>query len=410
MVFEKTQPSGDASSGAQRRMVILDDDPAILKTVGLLARRIGFQTKTCSTLAELEEALVSFVPEVLLIDLMMPDIDGIDVVNRIGPLSKTALIIMSGADSRTYEATRKVLESGGTKIAGFLSKPFGSRELAQTLSALSVAPAPPCERLNTRAPREILSPEEFQEAVLSGRIEPFYQPIFLSDGKTLKGFEALARVEGEQVNCFPREYLDQLVADTNLSAKLTDIVIARSLRFMKDLAGHDDLTISINIFGAHAAADGFRHWLVGQCTRNGIARNRVILELSEATLCSLEEDGLRKITQLRLAGFGLSIDDFGTGHSSLGRLVGLPFSEVKIDKAFCLALTHSQPATAVIEACISLAARLDLKVTAEGVETEEIAALLASMGCDALQGHLFGQAMPGQMVTRWLTENHLRYR
>lgn len=121
-------------------------------------------------------------------------------------------------------------------------------------------------------------------------------------------------------------------------------------------------------------------------------------------MCSLKEDELRKITQLRLAGFGLSIDDFGTGHSSLERLAGLPFSELKIDKAFCLALPQSQSAAAVIEACISLAARLDLKVTT-GVETEEVAAVVASIGCDTLQGHLFGQAMSGEMVSQGLTRS-----
>jgi len=384
-------------------MVVLDDDPAILRTIGIMARRLGMQAITCSTLEEFEAALASLAPGVILIDLMMPDLDGIDVIRRIGPRPDCAIFVMSGADRRTYEASIKVLASDGTKIAGFLNKPFGSRELASALSALSAAPAPPCDPGHARVPREILSPEEFQEVVVSGRIEPFYQPIFLSDGTTLKGFEALARVEGGQENCFVPEYLDQLVADRKLSARLTDIIIARSLQFMAGLAGYDDLTISINLFGTHAVADGFRERLVEQCARNGIARSRVILELSEATVCSLEEDSLSKITQLRLAGFGLSIDDFGTGHSSLGRLVGLPFSELKIDKAFCLALPQSQPAAAVIEACISLAARLDLKVTAEGVETEEVAAVLASMGCDALQGHFFGQAMSGEIAVQWLS-------
>ena len=89
-------------------------------------------------------------------------------------------------------------------------------------------------------------------------------------------------------------------------------------------------------------------------------------------------------------------------HSSLGRLASLPFSELKIDKAFCLALPHSQSAAAVIEACLGLAARLNMKVTAEGVEDEEVAALLVSMGCDHLQGHLFGKAMSGDTLLRWL--------
>ena len=193
------------------------------------------------------------------------------------------------------------------------------------------------------------------------------------------------------------------MADKDLSATLTDLVIQRSLQFMARLPDHDELSILINLFRTHAIAEGFREWLIEQCTRTGIARNRVILELSQATVLSLDDKGLREIMRLWLAGFGLSIDDFGTRHSSLGRLAGLPFSELKIDKAFCLALPQSQPAATVIEACLGLAARLYMKVTAEGVETEEIAAVLTSMGCDALQGHLFGQAMSGEMVSQWLS-------
>ncbi len=386
-------------------MVVLDDDPAVLDTIRMMARRLGLETMTCGTLAELESVLASFEPDVLLIDLMMPGLDGIDVVRRIGPRPGTSMFVMSGTDRRTYDASRKVLASYGAKISGFLSKPFGPMDLARVFSSSLTRPDPRRARIVPQAARDILSPGEFEEKILSGRIEPFYQPIFRADGRTLKGFEALARVEGGRTDCFAPEYLDQLVANKELSELLTDQVIQRSLRFMSRLASHDDLTISINLFGTHAIAEGFREWLVEQCMRNGIARERVILELSEATVFGLDDEGLRKITQLRLAGFGLSIDDFGTGHSSLGRLASLPFSELKIDKAFCRDLPQSQSAAAIIEACLGLAARLDMKVTAEGVETEEVAARLATMGCDALQGHFFGQAMSGEVVLQWLSES-----
>ncbi|WP_301750324.1 EAL domain-containing response regulator [uncultured Erythrobacter sp.] len=400
----KTSATETADCIAERRLLILDDDPAVLRTVELMARRIGVVARTCSTLADFEASLASFDPDVLLIDLMMPDLDGIDVVSQVGPNSRATIIVMSGADKRTYEASRDVLASSTAKIAGFLHKPFGTTDLAEVLSG-SPAKARPCSTDGrSDAMSEVLSPKNFEEAVRAGRIEPFFQPIFYADGRGLKGFEALARVKGSQASSFAPEYLDQLVADDRLSAELTELVIERALEFMASLRGYDDLSISINIFGIHAIADGFRERLVRRCTNFGIARHRVILELSEATIFDLNEHQLRKVTQLRLAGFGLSIDDFGMGNSSLGRLAHLPFSELKIDKAFCLAMPHSETASAVIEACLGLAARLDMKVTAEGVETGEVAALLAKMGCDALQGHHFGQAMSADKVLCWLNE------
>jgi EAL domain-containing protein (putative c-di-GMP-specific phosphodiesterase class I)/FixJ family two-component response regulator len=401
----KTSDTETANCIAERRMLILDDDPTVLRTIELMARRIGVVARTYSTLADFEALLAPFDPDVLLIDLMMPDLDGIDVVSQVGPKTRATIIVMSGADKRTYEASRDVLTSSNAKIVGFLHKPFGTTDLAEVLSE-----APTKARLHSAAgPRsesmsEVLSPKNFKEAVREGRIEPFYQPIFHADGRGLKGFEALARVKGSQASSFAPEYLDQLVADDRLSAELTELVIERALEFMASLRANDDLSISINIFGIHAIADGFRERLVRRCTKHGIARHRVILELSEATIFDLNEHQLRKVTQLRLAGFGLSIDDFGMGNSSLGRLAHLPFSELKIDKAFCLAMPQSESASAVIEACLGIAARLDMKVTAEGVETGEAAELLARMGCDALQGHQFGQAMSAETVLCWLNE------
>jgi EAL domain-containing protein (putative c-di-GMP-specific phosphodiesterase class I) len=359
--------------------------------------------RTCATLADFEDTLETFEPDLVLIDLMMPELDGIDVVRRIGPRTEASLYVMSGTDMRTFDASREVLASGGTKVAGFLHKPFGAQELSRVLTSSSMPQSSKVTHLAARASEKVLSPAEFEKAVLSGRIEPHFQPIFYSDGRTLKGFEALARVEGGRSSCFAPGYLEQLAADHELAATLTDIVIQRALRFVADLPDRGgDLSISINLFGDYAVANGLREWLVEQCERNRIAKHRVVLELSEATVFNLDDDELRRITQLRLAGFGLSIDDFGTGYSSLGRLASLPFSELKIDKAFCLALLHSRPAAAVIEACLGLAARLDMKVIAEGVEDEEVAAVLASMGCDALQGHLFGKAMSADEVAHWL--------
>lgn len=404
MAFMKTLATDRAISLPARRLAILDDDMSVLRTVGLMARRLGFEVRTCATLAEFENTLGTFEPDLLLIDLMMPDLDGIDVVHRIGPRPGTSLYVMSGADRRTFDASREVFASSGTEIAAFLHKPFGAEELSQVLTSSTMPHSSQVTHRPASASEKVLSPAEFEEAVLFGRIKPHFQPIFYSDGWTLKGFEALARVEGGQSSGFAPRYLEQLAANHKLAAKLTDIMIQRALQFLASLPDRGgDLSMSINLFGDYAVADGLREWLVEQCNRNQVARNRIILELSEATVFNLDDDEMRRITQLRLAGFGLSIDDFGTGHSSLGRLASLPFSELKIDKAFCLALPQSLPAAAVVEACLGLAARLDMQVIAEGIEDREVAAMLASMGCDALQGHLFGQAMSADEAAHWLS-------
>lgn len=384
----------------KRRLLLIDDDAAVRQTLVMMGNKLGADVQPCSNLAEFEAGLQSFEPDVLLIDLMMPDVDGIDVISAINPDCKAAIYVITGADKRTIEASREVLEYAGAKIAGFLHKPFAAADLRLLVDGADLQCASDAPRLRTKFQQDLLSPAEFKQAVCDNRVEPYFQPIFHADKLRLKGFEALLRVEGEKCGSFAPQYLQQMVGDDELADRVTRIVIEKSLRFLASLPAGSDLTISINVFGAHAIANGFRDSLVKACELHQIERKRVILELSEATIFELDDEDFRKMTQLRLAGFGLSIDDFGTGNSSLGRLARLPFSELKIDKSFCSAMPLSDSARAVIEACLGLARKLDMTVTAEGVETLEVAVILAEMGCHALQGHYFGAAMPPREAAR----------
>lgn len=402
-------PSSLADSGggqSARRLLLLDDDADVCRTVAQMGARLGAKIFACSTLAEFEAAIETFSPDILLIDLMMPGVDGIDVIARINPQCGAKIYVMTGADKRTLEASREVLRSTGAQISGFLQKPFSVMDLRRVLNQIKLADASDPVSLPAISEAGLLSPSDFEKAVKRGLVAPYFQPIFYAGGNRLKGFEALLRVTGQGTTHFASQYLEQLVHDDALSITVTNDVIERSLNFLALLRPIVDLTISINIFGKHAAADGFRDSLVKSCLRYGAAPNCVILELSEATIFDLNDEDLRKITQLRLAGFGLSIDDFGTGNSSLGRLARLPFSELKIDKSFCLDLPGSESAEAVIEACLGIARKLDMQVTAEGVESREVAAKLSGMGCHALQGHYFGRAMPADQVVEWINKGY----
>jgi EAL domain-containing protein (putative c-di-GMP-specific phosphodiesterase class I)/FixJ family two-component response regulator len=393
---------GDTDPSGSRRLLLLDDDDALCRTIARMGAKLGAKVAACSTLTEFEEMLASFSPDVLLIDLMMPDVDGIDVIARLGPHCTHAIYVMSGADKRTLEASREVLRASGAQIAGYIQKPFSAADLRHLLEQPRAETPVNRSNVEKEGAVSLLSPAAFDKAARSGKIGPFFQPIFHADGRTLKGFEALLRINGRDDNHFAPEYLELLINDNELSNLLTDIVIERSLEFLASLITGPNLSVSINIFGSHALADGFREHLLQRCAHHHIAPGRVILELNEATVFDFNDEDLRKITQLRLAGFGLSIDDLGTGNSSLGRLASLPFSELKIDKSFCLALPGSEPAEAVIEACLSIARKLDMSVTAEGVETREVADLLARMGCHALQGHWFGRAMAADEAVDWV--------
>lgn len=391
----------DKSGFIYRKMLILDDDAGVGRTVSLMARRLGLRVEACSTVIEFEAKLSAFKPDVLLIDLMMPGVDGLDAIARIRPVCNAAIFIMSGADKRTCEASRDVLRSASAQIEGFLHKPFSVTELAQALSQPRVKSLDFLETADWKEETEFLDATNFEKLVKQGEVTSFFQPIFHAKDQSLKGFESLLRINGYSKSKFPKKYFEYLKNNSHLSAIVSDIVICQSLQFLASLSPEADISISINVFGMDAVANGFRERLIDNCALFGVAPQRVILELSEGTLCEFNEGDMRKITQLRLAGFGLSIDDFGTQNSSLRRLADLPFSELKIDKSFCLALPASEPVEAIVEACLGIAHKLGMEVTAEGVETGEVAEMLTRMGCDALQGYYFGQAMPPAQAAMW---------
>jgi EAL domain-containing protein (putative c-di-GMP-specific phosphodiesterase class I) len=383
-------------------VLVLDDDQALMRTFLLMARHLGIEARTCSSVAEFEAALGAFRPDVVLVDLMMPEIDGIEVLARVSPLTDARICIMTGADKRTVQATLDVLARASIAVAGVLPKPFGIAQLRLLIDEPErPCQAPPIWEGSACKQGSPLTRAQFTQAVHEGLVEPSFQPIFLADRRTLKGFEALARIEGEDPSLFPAAWFEHLLADDALARELTRQVTGKALAFLAGLPGGERLSVSINVFGTHAVASGFRETLTHECARHGLAHRQIILELSEASVFELDEGDLRKMTQLRLAGFGLSIDDLGTGNSSLGRLASLPFSEMKVDKSFCLALPQSESAKAVVEACLGLARRLDMEVTAEGVESREVAVMLGAMGCSALQGHFFGHAMPAEEAAAW---------
>jgi len=143
--------------------------------------------------------------------------------------------------------------------------------------------------------------------------------------------------------------------------------------------------------------------------RDALKRHRVpahmlIMEITESAAMDDIDASLRVFDMLDAIGVRLSIDDFGTGYSSLSYLRRLPARQLKIDRSFVRDLASSQDAQAIVEAVVRLAHALGLKVVAEGVETQDQAAILARLHCDELQGFLFAKPMPEHALLAWLVQ------
>jgi EAL domain-containing protein (putative c-di-GMP-specific phosphodiesterase class I) len=164
--------------------------------------------------------------------------------------------------------------------------------------------------------------------------------------------------------------------------------------------------MSVNVSPVQFGSDNFDEQVIEVLQETGIDPSRLILEITESTLMSSQEKTERALARLREMGIRFSIDDFGTGFSSLSYLTRLPVSSIKIDKAFVTAMgeTETGPTSdkKLIVAMINLAHSIDLKVVAEGVETEVQLAFLKAANCNLVQGYLTGKPMSAEAITRQL--------
>lgn len=141
---------------------------------------------------------------------------------------------------------------------------------------------------------------------------------------------------------------------------------------------------------------------------HGLTPDRIVFEITESSLVSQPGVALSVLARLRLKGFGLSIDDYGTGFSSMRQLARIPFTELKIDRSFVRGASQRDSLQVILRSAVDMANQLGLTSVAEGVETFEEWRLLQDYGCTLAQGWFIGKAMPGEEIGPWLKQHRTR--
>jgi EAL domain-containing protein (putative c-di-GMP-specific phosphodiesterase class I) len=167
--------------------------------------------------------------------------------------------------------------------------------------------------------------------------------------------------------------------------------------------GADDLTMSVNVSARNLGRAGFAATVVDALNTAGVAPERLFIEVTETTLMTDPERAATVLRELDNNGVRLSIDDFGTGQTSLGYLSTLPIHEIKIDRSFITDMMERPAHAAIVHSIVELGHNLGFSVVAEGVETEAVLADLRMTGCDVAQGYLYARPMPADQLGPWLT-------
>ncbi|WP_454915471.1 putative bifunctional diguanylate cyclase/phosphodiesterase [Xanthobacter sediminis] len=221
-----------------------------------------------------------------------------------------------------------------------------------------------------------------------------YQPIFEAASGRLAGFEALLRwhhpVRGE----VPPEQFIPAVEESGLILKVGGWILEESCRAAAAWPQH--LFISVNVSPAQFRGGGTQQQVRAALAASGLDPSRLELEITESLLLKADAPVRALLDQFRSEGIILALDDFGTGYSSLRYLQVLNISRLKIDQSFIRRVTQEPHTQAIVKAILSLAAALQLKTTAEGIETEAQLDFLKREGCTNLQGFLLGPPMPAE--------------
>jgi diguanylate cyclase (GGDEF)-like protein/PAS domain S-box-containing protein len=234
-----------------------------------------------------------------------------------------------------------------------------------------------------------------------------YQPIYAIDGQ-LEGLEALLRLSHPVYGPISPGKFIPLAEETGLILPIGDWVIEEVCRQL--CVWRDErvrmVPVALNVSGAQLMQSGFAERLIGIMSRFKIQPEQLHLEVTESTAMLYETEVAKQMRLLAEIGIRFSIDDFGTGHSSLSRLDKLPLHVLKVDRTFTARLCAEDGARSIVEAILSMAKALGMRVVAEGVEQEEQLLLLTEMGCDYLQGFLLSRPVGPKEIPRLLEQRH----
>jgi len=254
--------------------------------------------------------------------------------------------------------------------------------------------------MNSATRRQLTLLTDLRRAIELGQFTLYYQPKFFASDYTMAGAEALLRWRHPELGLLPPDEFVALAERAGLVAAIGEWVIDEAcaqLRRWHD-AGYRHWTMAVNLSPAQFAAPSLPAAVQGALERHGIAPAQLTLEITESVAMRNVEASLAIMYALARLGVRLSIDDFGTGYSSLLYLKRLPADELKIDRGFVRDLPADGEAAAIVAAIVALGKALNLKVVAEGVETASQRHTLSGMGCDFLQGYLFGRPMPADRL------------
>jgi EAL domain-containing protein (putative c-di-GMP-specific phosphodiesterase class I) len=330
--------------------------------------------------------------DVVVSDLDMPGMDGMEFIRRVAEDRRdVAFMVLSAQEAGVLAAVESMASAYGVRFLGAIAKPATPHKLRAALEAHEAEVSRP----HPEPPLPYFSDDELRKSLAFRQIAAHFQPkVDLLTGKVV-GAEALARwMHPVRGILAPKLFIESMESHGLITAltesMLRDACTACATWHAQGLP----MSVSINVSIGSLAEIGIAERFLTIVEGCGLSPREVTLEVTESAATTELGRVLENLSRLRMRGFGLSIDDYGTGYSSMQQLSRIPFTELKIDQSF-VTRAHNHPASrAMVESSLELATKLHIIAVAEGVETDRERRVVREAGCHMAQGYHFGRPMP----------------
>ncbi len=382
------------------KVLIVDDNKFMVSLVKRILDKIEITAPLeandgAGALERLDEAAV----DVIICDLNMPGMDGIEFLRHLaGREAHPAVILLSGEDKSVLKTATQLGQAHGLRMLGAVPKPVKKEPFEALLGKVGAG-----AQERPRSAFESLTPEEIREGLEGDSVELVFQPKVSIATREMVGVETLMRWRDAERGLMGPGAVVPVAEESGLINALTEAIFRKAMAqcgaWRAD--GHD-FKVAVNVSMHDLDRYDFPDFVVDTAEAEGVDPSSVVLEVTESRLMADIAKPLEILTRLRMKGVGLSIDDYGTGASSMEQLKRIPFTELKIDQEFVTGAPEDDEARAMLVSCVGLGKDLKLPVVAEGVETQTEWDLVASLGVDVVQGYFVAKPMPAEAIEDWI--------